>query len=253
MTSPHATAVDTNMVAAFVALSDHTGSGTSRSFGDLTAVATDVPVAFFNPVFVFEPPTRDDLSRAVAWLTDQGVPLRVVVADSALGATEPVASDLGLERADSPQPGMVLPSLDDVPRPGSALDIEVVTDTGGIDGFVTVTAAAFGMPVDVARQVAPASMLSDEQVQLLLGRLDGEPVACGLLVRSDDVAGVYNVGVTEPYRRRGFGEAMTRAVLRAGREDGAEVGVLQASEMGYPVYEAMGFETVVEYHQFHPA
>ena len=43
---------------------------------------------------------------------------------------------------------------------------------------------------------------------------------------------------------------MTREVLRAGREAGCQVGVLHSSEMGYPLYERMGFETVVTYQQF---
>ena len=43
------------------------------------------------------------------------------------------------------------------------------------------------------------------------------------------------------------------AVLRAGRDAGAEVGVLQSTEMTHSVYERMGFETIVEYHPFHPA
>lgn len=67
------------------------------------------------------------------------------------------------------------------------------------------------------------------------------------------MAGVYSVGVVEAFRRRGIGEAMTRAVLRAGREAGCRVAVLQSSEMGRPLYERMGFETVVTYHHFEPA
>ena len=46
---------------------------------------------------------------------------------------------------------------------------------------------------------------------------------------------------------------MSRAVLRAGRDAGCRVGVLQSSEMGYPRYQEMGFETVVTDHQFEPA
>jgi predicted acetyltransferase len=72
-------------------------------------------------------------------------------------------------------------------------------------------------------------------------------------MQSGDVAGVYSIGVVEEFRRRGIGDAMSRAVLRAGHEAGCQVGVLQLSEMGYPLYEQLGFETVVTYHQFEPA
>ena len=68
-----------------------------------------------------------------------------------------------------------------------------------------------------------------------------------------DVAGVYAIAVLERYRRRGLGGAISRAVLAAGREHGCEIGVLQASPMGRPVYEQMGSETVTRYHHFLPA
>lgn len=86
-----------------------------------------------------------------------------------------------------------------------------------------------------------------------MGRVDDKPVACGLLVRTDDVAGVYTIGVVDEFRRQGIGEAMTWAVLHAGYERGCRVGVLQSSDMAYTLYEKMGFETVVTYHHFEPA
>lgn len=46
---------------------------------------------------------------------------------------------------------------------------------------------------------------------------------------------------------------MTWATLRAGRDAGRRVGLPQSSEMGVPVYERMGFETVVTYRHFAPA
>ena len=72
------------------------------------------------------------------------------------------------------------------------------------------------------------------------------------MFRTGDTAGVYSIGVVEGYRRRGIGRAMTLAVLRLGRDAGCRIGVLQSSEMGYPLYEAMGFESVETYHHFEP-
>ncbi len=51
-------------------------------------------------------------------------------------------------------------------------------------------------------------------------------------------------------RRHGVGSALTWAAVDAGRAWGCDTIVLQASEMGFPIYAAMGFRTVVEYTVF---
>jgi GNAT superfamily N-acetyltransferase len=55
------------------------------------------------------------------------------------------------------------------------------------------------------------------------------------------VAGLFNVGTLETHRRRGYGRAVSIAAMAAGRERGLVTGVLQATEMGEPVYRALGF------------
>lgn len=222
-------------------------------FGATRAVSSGTPVPVFNSVYVFEPPSRGELSRAVSWMSAIGAPFRVSVAEPALPATESVIEELELVEADGPVPGMVLRSLDGVPEADDEFDIELVSDAEALESFVDVASTCFGARIEHARRAYPASMLSDDEMRLFLGRVDGDPVATGNLFRSGDVAGVYTIAVLEAFRRRGLGEAMTWAVLRAGREAGAEIGVLQSSSMGYAVYERMGFETDVRYHQFQPA
>ena len=68
-----------------------------------------------------------------------------------------------------------------------------------------------------------------------------------MAVRTGDVAGVYAVGTLRDARRQGVGTAATWAAVAAGRALGSETIVLQSSAMGFPVYEAMGFWTVVRY------
>jgi GNAT superfamily N-acetyltransferase len=242
-----------NFAATFVRLSDHSSTGGSHTVGDVTAVSSGFEIPFFNRVFVFTSPARDDLAAAVEWMVARGDPFLVTVADTALPATKPLASDFGLESTGDTQPGMVLPSLDEIPNSDDRVDIESVTDTAGLATFAEISAATFEMPLGIASEAMPESTLSEETLEPLLARVDGVPVGCGLLARSDDIAGVYTIGVLEEYRRRGIGEALTWGVLRAGREAGCEVGILQSSQLGYSVYEKMGFETIVEYHQFHPA
>jgi GNAT superfamily N-acetyltransferase len=157
-------------------------------------------------------------------------------------------------RADAAvQPGVRLRSTRPR-RPGEGdAEILTATDPAQLGDFAVVASEAFGAPLEAASTLSPASTLDDERCSWFLGYLDDEPAACGQLFRTADVAGVYSIGVRERFRRRGLGAAITAAVLAAGRDSGCSIGVLQASPMGAPVYDRMGFETVTQYHRFAPA
>lgn len=250
--------VNDNFRTTGVRLAHHIPDGETRQFGPLIAASAGIPAAYFNRIFVFDPPPHDDLATALAWMTERDVPFLVTVAAPMLDEVEELADDLGLERndqlnwtSDDSQPGMALTSLDEIPPNESVAAISEVTDSDGIDDFVTSFATVFGAPPDHVEQ-AYRPLLPAAEVNLFVGRVDGHPVACGHLQRSGDVAGVYNIGLVEEFRRQGIGEAMSWAVLRAGREAGCDVGVLQSSEMAYPLYQKMGFETVVDYYHFEP-
>lgn len=246
------TAMNANLEGAFRGLMAHGPEGTVSSFGEITAVSTGIPLPYFNRVFVFDRPASGDLNRAVEWMQTHPDSFLVTVIDTALAATDHLFEGWGLEPAGNPEPGMVLSSLDDIPDRSPSVDIRAVRDPEEIDEIAELTVQNTDMPIDTARLIVPRSMISDDAFVPLIARVDGRPVGRGLLFLDDGVAGVYNVGVIEAYRRRGIGEAITWEILRAGREAGADIGVLQASEMGYPLYERMGFETIVEYHHFAP-
>lgn len=242
-----------NLETAFEGLADHSPRGASRQFGSITAASSGIDVPLFNRIFVFESPSRGSLTAAVEWMTDRDVPFWVTATTPLVDAVGALAADLGLRRTDESQPGMALTDLDGIPSNESTVEITAVEDPAGLDDWLDITGQVFGLPPDKAREVTTDSILTDDRIAMFLGRVDDEVVASGQLVQSGGVAGVYTIGVDEQYRRRGIGEAMTWAVLRAGRRAGCEVGVLQSSEMGYSLYERMGFEPVVDYHHFEPA
>jgi predicted acetyltransferase len=80
--------------------------------------------------------------------------------------------------------------------------------------------------------------------------VDGEPVASSTLVYGGRVAGVHNVATLPEARRRGFGEALTWHAMARGASFGCDMAALQASQMGRPVYERMGFRLVSQYRTF---
>jgi GNAT superfamily N-acetyltransferase len=82
---------------------------------------------------------------------------------------------------------------------------------------------------------------------LLVGSVDGTPVARSMAVVRDSVVGVHNVYVPPSARQRGYGAAITAATVDAGRELGATAACLEATEMGEPVYRRMGFVRRYDY------
>ncbi len=60
------------------------------------------------------------------------------------------------------------------------------------------------------------------------------------------------MGTLPDARRRGVGTAATWAAVVAGRAWGRDTIVLQSSEIGFSLYRAMGFRTVVNWVTFRP-
>lgn len=238
--------------SAFEKLADHVSDAEVARFGPLTAVSVGIPAPIYNQIFTFEVPARGELEAAVSWMANRDVPFWVTVTEPLVEDVGDQIAESGLTKAEEVNPGMIMPSLAEIPSNETDAAISTVTDADLLDEFIETFATVFETPLKYARQSNPSSLLEDEDIRMFIGRIDGEAVACGQFVRTGDVAGVYGVGVREKFRRQGIGEAMTWAVLRAGREAECQIGALQSTEIAYSLYQRMGFETVVSYHHFEP-
>ncbi len=107
--------------------------------------------------------------------------------------------------------------------------------------------AGFGSDRAVALGTACPDLLDRPDCVVYVGYADGAPVVSGLGWRSGRTIGVYSIATVESERRRGYGAAMTARVIADGVDAGCDVAALQASEMGRPIYERLGFRTVVRY------
>lgn len=241
-----------NYSSTFARMARHATTGEANRFGTIVATLSGTEIAPFNRVFVFERPSPDTFERAVEWMSERDVPFQITVTEDVIEDGVDFAPDVDLSEPEETQPGMVLASLDEIPRMEPTTTVEPVTTPEEREEFLQVFSDVFDIPTEIGRDLMTDASWKDDQLMSFLGRVDDTAVACGQLVMEGEVAGVYSIGVTEEFRRRGIGEAMTWEVLRAGRESGCQVGVLQSSEMGYELYEKMGFETVVTYHQFEP-
>jgi GNAT superfamily N-acetyltransferase len=74
-----------------------------------------------------------------------------------------------------------------------------------------------------------------------IGRLDGGAVSTSTLLLADGVAGIYDITTVPEVRGQGIGTALTYIALREARSRGYRVSALQASKMGYGIYQKLGF------------
>jgi GNAT superfamily N-acetyltransferase len=224
--------------------------GEVRERGGLLIAATGLPAAMLNMALVTRPLADAPalLSDAVAYFDNRGLPFLARVREGVDEDSERAAEALGLEYRDS-VPGMVLHPLPAAPPDRARLEVRRVEDIPSLERYAEVLAKGFGMPPELGR-LAPPGLLAAPDVSLYTGFVDGEPVATSALIMTCRVAGVYNVATLEAYRRRGFGEAITWHAVLEGAAAGCRMASLQASEMGRPVYERMGFRLLAGYKTF---
>lgn len=243
-------AISQSLQITFEALTGHSPDGAKEEFGSITAVSAGVPTPVFNRVFVFEPFETPNLKAAIDWFTDRGDPFWVTTLESLGEHVEDSFENENYEKSAPPQPGMARALTSDLPATNTDAEIDVVTQNSGLTAWTSVAESVFEFSDETNRLITQPSVLDDEDLQYLVGWVDGQPASCGMLALDDTVAGVYVIGVDEKFRRRGIGEAMTWQVLREGRNRGAEVAVLHSTQMAIPLYERMGFETKMKLRHF---
>jgi GNAT superfamily N-acetyltransferase len=227
-----------------------TGGAAVAEHGRLGLVATGIPVAFFNGAYATGPTDDAEASvqGAIDFMHGNDVPwllwVRAGVDDDLLEA----GRRAGLRDAGGP-PCMGLFPIPEAPRLPDRLEIELVTDTSGIDTHVDLGARGFEMPIEILRQLVNENTLAEPDLAIVVGSVDGVPVSTALVSVTGTTAGIYTVATPPEHRRHGYGAALTWAAVAEGARRGCDHAILQASPAGQPVYETMGFTHLGNYTQ----
>jgi len=147
-------------------------------------------------------------------------------------------------------PEMVLRTPVEEPALPPGADLRRLTDLDAVGDFWRVAQASYaslGFPPEVFAGYTDHAGLLAKNVGAFIAYLDGAPAAIAMTIVNHEVAGIYWVGTLEVARGRGLGRAVTATATNAGFALGAELASLQASPMGRPIYEAMGYETIFDY------
>jgi GNAT superfamily N-acetyltransferase len=224
----------------------------TRADGVVT-VMTGLPFDWFNQILIErDEATPAGVLAAVARVREEGREFVVRLRDGIDDHLIPTLARAGLAPpgAATRTPGMVAFPIDRDTIAGHVahgLEIRRVTDAAGIDAHRRVVTAGFGSDPAVALETACLALLDRPGCVVYVGYADGEPVVSGLGWRTGRTVGVYSIATIEAVRRRGYGAAMTARVVADGVDAGCDVAALQASEIGRPIYERLGFRTVVRY------
>lgn len=152
-------------------------------------------------------------------------------------------SPLGF-RYDDQTPGMAIDLAALPPLDARGLAIQIVEEPHELAAWATTFSRGYGIPETMAPSFL--SLMESMGIGLpfrhYLGLRGGHPVATATLFCGAGVAGIYNVATLPEARGQGIGAALTLAPLYAAREMGYRAGILQSSDMGYSVYERLGFQ-----------
>jgi GNAT superfamily N-acetyltransferase len=242
-----------NLVEAFESVARIVPGGAIERIGGLTAVRGGMPGPGFNWVFGLTRPTS--VAKVTEGIKRLFLRTRTEFQFLTLPETseelDPVIQAMGLTETEV-VPGMV---LDPIPgfrhRPPKALKIRRATRPKEATDHLRTGAMGFGVAPDFFDAWKPAILAGASgpwaQGVSYTGYVGGKPAATSVRIRTGGVAGIYFVSTLPEFRRRGFGEAMTWRAISDGRAAGCKLSYLQASKMGRPIYERMGFRVIEEY------
>jgi GNAT superfamily N-acetyltransferase len=193
----------------------------------------------------------DELFAAARrFYSSRGAPFSIWTRAHADGELEAALRGRGFDTFTT-MPGMALladPGTRCEPRD---LEIRAATDDAGRRAYLEVTAAAYstyGAPPAYAEDAfAALESVCAPHLQGFVGYVAGAPVAAAAVYVTHGVAGIGWVGTVPEQRGHGYAEAVTWTAIREGLRRGATFANLQASPMGRPIYERMGFITPTEY------
>ena len=226
---------------------DFASRGEVDDSGGLLRVATGSPAPYFSWLYVVDDDvTAAAVRDAVTWFDARLQPFTSRLRAHQAERYDTTLQDAGLV-PELVMPGMVadVSSVDGFDVAG--LTVDHVADRPSYDAFTARVApggAHTWLTTELYRDFLPPSFVDDPAFAMLIGRIDGEPVANAAARVDRGVVTVFAVGTDNEVRRRGIGRAMTAAAVAWGRDKGADLAFLTSSDMAVPLYESMGFRAV---------
>jgi len=218
----------------------------------LCATGTEFPVTCNSVVRVdpqLDPERVVDLADEWFGALGRGYTLSVLVEpDGPAAELERVAAARGLVLLGEGAPVMSCAVAPVDVGPPAGVELRWVGEGADIVDLVQVDDEAYqslGMPAGVILEMCSATdRMVAPHLRSVVAYEGDTPLAAAMTLSSHGIAGVYYVGTVAAARGRGLADAVTRALTRDAYERGALGVILQATQMGEPVYRRMGYEEI---------
>lgn len=226
-------------LAAFVA-STIGSVGEVHRGRDVFCVASSVPIAngFVNVAAVIDPDADRSaaVDQAIEFFQDRTTPFVVWVPGSD-GALRDAIFSAGGAIDHEATPDMIIENRIDS---ASTFDVRVVTSEEEFEICATLAEEGYGIE-GMAWLMGHHRMNLATDVIWTVAYADAEPMGVGCGFTSGSEGGVYYVATPPRNARRGVAAAVTASIVNRLMDGGCTSVALQASEVGFPVYERLGF------------
>lgn len=132
--------------------------------------------------------------------------------------------------------------LADLREPAPGLPAKYEPGVGAIADVAALNDRAYGLTEKAWR--AAVTRPSEADVRWVTAMHEGKPVACSAGITAGEDMPITGVATLPDHRGMGLASALMHRLLSDARERGARTGSLQASKLGAPVYERLGFRDV---------
>jgi ribosomal protein S18 acetylase RimI-like enzyme len=243
-----------NLAASLDFYGRATDRGAIEDLPGVHLIASGAPLGVLNmallstPVAEIEGEFERRISLAAAWFRRRGTPWSFWAGEEWLPRRiarnlTAIFDPFGLYSI-AESPGMEVDALPPPARELPVIEVRRVESDAGREDFAHLVSLNFQIPGPYARDIYASPRAWSGGVEGYLGVVDGLPVATTVLVEAAGAAGIYSVGTSPAYRRRGYAEALMRAAL--GERARGRI-LLQSSRAGLRLYHHMGFHRVTRF------
>jgi GNAT superfamily N-acetyltransferase len=239
-----------NLRSAMSAYACSTERGATLDLGPAGAFSSGVDYAVFNAMVVSEAVSARDLAhlldRSEPFYRDLGVGwscwLDEEMVNGAGGAPAAHILEQRGMRWVAEHEGMLASRIRPDRRRLPDVPMRNVLDRQTRDDFIQVCSQVFLLPEAITQRIYGSAAFWSGLMRGWVGYDEGRPVCIAVSAADEGSVGLYSVGTVPGYRRRGYGELITRrAIDEATGRSGLNRWSLQSTPAGLKLYRRIGY------------